>query len=133
MKSYIVHDASGCILRTGMCQEEVFNDIPQDGEFIVEGYCSEPDKQIIDGVISDLDIDDYEMTDSEKRQIFRQELRGLRDKYLQESDWTQVPDSPLSDELKQKYSEYRQQLRDLPETYETEIDMMNVNIPDEPR
>jgi len=133
MKTYIVHNASGRILRTGMCQEEVFDSIPEDGEFIVEGYCSEPNKQIINGVISDLDLDDDEMTDADKRQLFRNELRELRDKYLQESDWTQMPDSPISNELKQRYSEYRQQLRDLPDTYENETEMMNVNIPDEPR
>ena len=112
MKTYIVHNASGRILRTGMCQEEVFDSIPEDGEFIVEGYCSEPNKQIINGVISDLDLDDDEMTDADKRQLFRNELRELRDKYLQESDWTQMPDSPLPVSEKQKWAEYRQDLRD---------------------
>lgn len=43
-------------------------------------------------------------------------LRMERNARLQDSDWTQMPDSPLSDEEKQKWAEYRQKLRDLPES-----------------
>lgn len=40
-----------------------------------------------------------------------------RDKQLTASDWTQVPDSPLSDEKKEAWRVYRQALRDFPNTY----------------
>jgi len=40
-----------------------------------------------------------------------------RDKQLAASDWTQVPDSPLSDEKKEAWRVYRQALRDFPNTY----------------
>ena len=41
-------------------------------------------------------------------------LRGRRDMFLQESDWTQFNDSPLSEAKKTEWATYRQELRDLP-------------------
>src|SRR5210317_2258192 len=41
-------------------------------------------------------------------------VRDLRNSLLQESDWTQMPDSPLSDSKKAEWATYRQTLRDLP-------------------
>ena len=41
-------------------------------------------------------------------------LRGRRDMFLQESDWTQFNDSPLSEAEKTEWATYRQELRDLP-------------------
>lgn len=43
-----------------------------------------------------------------------------RNKKLIESDWTQVNDNGLSDELKEAWRVYRQALRDLPTTYDLE-------------
>lgn len=45
-----------------------------------------------------------------------EEVRALRDSYLQETDFTQLADAPLSDEVKAQYKEYRQYLRGIPET-----------------
>jgi hypothetical protein len=42
------------------------------------------------------------------------EAREKRDKLLAETDWTQMPDSPLSDEQREAYRIYRQELRDIP-------------------
>ena len=42
-----------------------------------------------------------------------EEHRNKRDKLLAASDFTQLPDVPLSDELKQKWTVYRQELRDI--------------------
>ncbi|TMP35516.1 tail fiber assembly protein [Pseudoalteromonas rubra] len=47
------------------------------------------------------------------------ELRLLRDQALAESDFTQVTDSPLSDELKQAWCDYRHALRELPANFDT--------------
>ena len=41
--------------------------------------------------------------------------RGRRDSRLVESDWTQLPDSPLTSTKKTEWATYRQELRDLPE------------------
>lgn len=41
-------------------------------------------------------------------------LRKARNKKLLECDWTQFPNSPLSETKKQEWDTYRQTLRDLP-------------------
>ena len=43
-----------------------------------------------------------------------QDLRFVRNELLKGSDWTQLPDSPLSTESKAAWASYRQALRDLP-------------------
>ena len=43
-------------------------------------------------------------------------FRAVRNKKLADSDWTQAPDSPLSDEKKKEWATYRQALRDLTKT-----------------
>jgi len=43
-------------------------------------------------------------------------LRTERDSLLTSSDWTQYNDSPLDDEAKADWAEYREELRDLPES-----------------
>jgi len=37
--------------------------------------------------------------------------------FLNETDWTQMADSPLTDEKKAEFAAYRQELRELPQTY----------------
>jgi hypothetical protein len=44
-------------------------------------------------------------------------IRNLRGFLLQNSDWTQLPDSPLTSEKRTEWAEYRQQLRDMPDTF----------------
>ena len=43
--------------------------------------------------------------------------RQRRNERLKESDWTQMPDSPLSDTKKAEWATYRQQLRDMMSSY----------------
>ena len=56
-------------------------------------------------------------------------LRQLRQRYLQDSDWTQMPDSPLSAEKKTEWQTYRQALRDITLTATSCSDVV---WPDEP-
>ena len=44
-------------------------------------------------------------------------MRIHRDRLLADSDWTQMPDSPLADQQKQAWAVYRQALRDFPATW----------------
>jgi hypothetical protein len=44
-------------------------------------------------------------------------MRIQRDRFLVDSDWTQLPDCPLSDAKKAGWATYRQQLRDFPSTW----------------
>jgi len=55
-------------------------------------------------------------------------IRDTRDVLLKNSDWTQMPDSPLSPEKKQEWAAYRQALRDLPESG----DVNNIAWPQKP-
>ena len=43
-------------------------------------------------------------------------IRQHRNALLIESDWTQLADSPLTDEKKAEWATYRQELRDFPST-----------------
>jgi hypothetical protein len=38
---------------------------------------------------------------------------SIRDELLRNTDWTQMPDSPLNTEKKAAFAEYRQGLRDI--------------------
>ncbi len=55
-------------------------------------------------------------------------IRAERTRYLAISDWTQLPDSPLSQEKMQEWAVYRQQLRDITE----QTDPFDVWFPAEP-
>jgi hypothetical protein len=44
-------------------------------------------------------------------------VRGVRNKLLAECDWTQVSDAPLTEQQKQSWSTYRQELRELTENF----------------
>lgn len=59
-------------------------------------------------------------------------VRQNRDARLMASDWTQVADVQLSDEAKAAWLEYRQQLRDLPETYKDATVWDDIKWPTKP-
>lgn len=45
----------------------------------------------------------------------KSQVRAVRDSYLQETDFTQLPDAPFTSEEKLQYAQYRQYLRDYTE------------------
>jgi len=45
-----------------------------------------------------------------------QALREMRDVLLKESDWTQMPDCPISEEIKNDWRIWRQAMRDITST-----------------
>ena len=57
------------------------------------------------------------------------EMRRNRNRFLQESDWTQFADSPLSDSKKAEWAVYRQALRDFPSTW---VPADTCDFPDKP-
>jgi hypothetical protein len=74
-----------------------------------------------------------DLTDDEKTEIQNNKLtqrwtdvRHNRTEYLKMTDWTQLPDVP--DVIKNKYTEYRQQLRDITK----QSDPFNLDWPQEP-
>lgn len=42
-------------------------------------------------------------------------VKVKRDIFLYQSDWTQLPNNPLTPEKQQQWADYRQQLRDIPQ------------------
>lgn len=64
------------------------------------------------------------------------EMRRIRNILLKASDFTQIPDSPLTDSKKTEWATYRQALRDLPSTATPTLDdngnLQNVTWPSEP-
>ena len=59
-------------------------------------------------------------------------LRARRNAMLSSSDWTVLPDSPLSATEKTAWLEYRQDLRDITEGVDTEAKVKAVIFPDKP-
>ena len=73
-----------------------------------------------DKFINYRDIEDYDL-DAKLKSIYAKDnmvnwnkLKMMRKFLLMDCDWTQAPDSPLSDEVKSQWVTYRQKLRDIP-------------------
>jgi hypothetical protein len=71
--------------------------------------------------VRDMFADDAESTKAEKEAAYQAQLdsvaaeqgRAKRNKLLTASDWTQMNDSPLANEMKTAWATYRQELRDV--------------------
>ena len=59
-------------------------------------------------------------------------VRRLRTHLLEQSDWTQVVDSPLTAEQKAAWAAYRQQLRDMPQTFAAATTIEEIVVPTAP-
>lgn len=128
MKNYVIYNSSGEILRCGSVSDPSFSDIQDaDNEFEllsnwpydVENY-HVVDSQLVQKAQTILD----QQTNAENYSLFIQQRNAL----LVASDYTQLPDSPLTDTKKQEWAIYRQQLRDLPTT----VDLTNITWPSKP-
>lgn len=51
-------------------------------------------------------------------------IRLKRNQLLAASDWTQIPDAPLTEEQKEAWRTYRQALRDIPQMYASVDDIV---------
>lgn len=73
-------------------------------------------------------LDKYELTESEKKQLIDnvlwEPIRLKRDRLIRDTDWTQMPDAPLTSEKKAEFTAYRQALRDIPQTYDNPDDIV---------
>ena len=58
----------------------------------------------------------YYFTTPRGEDKLKEQVRSVRDSFLQATDYTQLPDAPFTDEEKAQYAEYRQYLRDYTET-----------------
>ena len=94
--------------------------ILESGEGIIEGSYDRTKYKILDGVATEYTPDILPI------------IRNVRNGLLEESDWTQVNDCPLSDSKKQEWATYRQELRDLPSTHQSVNNIADVIFPSIP-
>lgn len=65
-------------------------------------------------------------------ELLEQDVRRERNRLLTLSDWTQLPDAPLSTDMKNAWAGYRQELRDITEVLEGIESLGDVPWPDTP-
>ena len=68
---------------------------------------------VYDVNVVDLTADEISANTSAANARAEKAVRDRRNKLLAESDWTQMADSPLTDEAKSSWATYRQALRDI--------------------
>jgi len=59
-------------------------------------------------------------------------MKKRRNFLLTESDWSQLPDAPLTESEKQQWRTYRQQLRDIPAANANATVIAGINWPEKP-
>jgi len=128
MKPFIVYTQDGTILRTGSCPDAMFDLQKNADELIMEGVADDASDMIKDGKI----VQKPAPSDTVKNDAAILELRLRRDLMLADTDWTQLPDSPLSDSAKNEWQEYREKLRNLPSENEDILDIDDVSFPTPP-
>ena len=109
MKSFITYNALGEILRSGQCPDEDLQLQAGSDESVMEGIADDSMHIIVDGMVVDKPLESEESKNAESLLA----LRIKRDFILNWCDWTQLPDSPLTDSDKIAWQAYRQELRDI--------------------
>ena len=61
-----------------------------------------------------------------------EDLRARRNKDLQDSDWTQLPDNTLTSEQRNAWMQFRTELRNITDGLTTVEQVKNVDYPDKP-
>jgi hypothetical protein len=131
MRNYIrFRKDTGKITQTGMYPESQANLLMDDEHDVIFASASDHTHYVKNGSIVEYPerpSDDHEFdfileqwvdtkTDEIRAQEALEALRRERNIKLAMSDWTQLPDSPLNEEQKAAWAEYRQALRDIPNT-----------------
>ena len=130
MKSFIIYNVDGIIIRTGSCVDSDFDIQAGDGEFVMDGIADDSCHIIVDGQI--IDKPEVIVSDEQLKAEVIFALRLRRNNSLYKSDWTQFSDSPLSDSKKAEWATYRQALRDITETYGDAISISDIIWPTKP-
>ena len=108
MIDFIIYNDDGDILRTG--RAKTLDGQARQGENIIEGVADDVKHKVVNGEIVERELcQTYAMA----------RVREKRNSMLVATDWTQIPDVPLTDSQKEQYKKYRKALRDLPSKYDT--------------
>lgn len=114
MKYVIHHAQTGLILRHGVCPEEdaALQAVPDGHALLILPDAHPPIDDTLHrvqgGAIVERAAEPVDMVAASRS------LRLQRDHRLAASDWTQLPDAPLSANQRAAWAAYRQALRDLP-------------------
>ena len=114
----IYKTATGDIVSNGTTNCELDELIVNNDESIIEGIYKVNHYKIINDAPIEQVVD------------FWIDVRNARNRLLLECDWTQLEDVPVT--TKSKYKEYRQELRDLPQTYNQVDNIDDVIFPSIP-
>lgn len=98
----------------------------ESNEFIVP---KELDPRAVKGKRDEIDSTIIHIIEDPDKNYAWKEMRRLRAQKLAESDWTQMADVSMSDEKRKAWIEYRQQLRDLPNTITDPLNIVWPNTP----
>jgi hypothetical protein len=146
MRNYIrFRKDTGKITQTGMYPESQANLLMDDEHDVIFASASDHTHYVKNGSIVEYPerpSDDHEFdfileqwvdtkTDEIRAQEALEALRRERNIKLAMSDWTQLPDSPLNEEQKAAWAEYRQALRDIPNTGVLSTDLIQWPQPPE--
>lgn len=135
--NYTVYDIQTKeVLRSGVCSEHDFALQPSDGQGVIEGEYSASDTYVDNGVAVAYTEQQAQAKANQpslffvwSNQTFQwEDPRNSQQKYndavdsinlqrvelLYKSDWTQIPNNPLTPQKQQQWADYRQQLRDIP-------------------
>ena len=120
----IYEKATGVVVQTLYVEQESHIHINSDHDFIVGSY-KPGEYKVVDGAAQSYTPPYVSGTNTG-------EVRRQRNRLLEESDWTQVPDSPLSNSKNAEWATYRQTLRDLLASYSDSTAPEDVTWPTEP-
>lgn len=124
--NYTIYIANGQILRT-VSTSDIQSQIGS-GELFIEGSYIDTKYMIINEVPQlipqntgkDYYVFDFDsktwvdpLTPDQRYIVEANNCNLQRNKLLYESDWTQIPNGPLSVQKQQEWADYRQQLRDI--------------------
>ena len=74
------------------------------------------------------ELDNYGLEPEYQKQLIKdviwEPIRLKRERLVRDTDWTQMPDAPLTVEKKAEFTAYRQVLRDIPQTYDNPDDIV---------
>ena len=106
---------------------EKYDDVKKEVVWSTELHYLEADKDNVEAVFEDVYTKHITPTP-----YTANTLRGRRKNLLKDSDWTVMPDSPLSDSKKAEWTTYRQALRDITNGIDTEEKAKAVTFPTPP-
>jgi hypothetical protein len=127
---YAIYDETGRIVKSIDCPPDMIERQLSEGQGYIETSAHDGTHYVKDGELityPERPSNEYQFdfileqwvdtkTDEIRAQEALEALRRERNIKLAMSDWTQLPDSPLNEEQKVAWAEYRQALRDITET-----------------